>query len=67
MNHQYAKFHVFIKKLTIDAICRWLERYFMCCKLALPNFLSVEHRPPNALKDMNTTIFQVCRDFCTIF
>ena len=24
MNHQYAKFHVLIKKLTIDVIFRWL-------------------------------------------
>ena len=24
MNHQYAKFHVFIKQLTIDVIFRWL-------------------------------------------
>ena len=24
MNHQYAKFHVFIKKLTIDVIFHWL-------------------------------------------
>ena len=24
MNHQYAKFHVFIKKFTIDVIFHWL-------------------------------------------
>ena len=24
MNYQYTKFHVFIKKLTIDVIFRWL-------------------------------------------
>ena len=24
MNYNYAKFHVFIKKLTIDVIFRWL-------------------------------------------
>ena len=46
MNHQYAKFHVFIKKLTINVIWCWLYRYIMCCKLALPHFQSVEHRSP---------------------
>ena len=32
-NYHYAKFHTYIKKLTIDVTFR-----FMCCKLALSIF-----------------------------
>ena len=56
MNYQYAKFHDFIKKFTINVIFRWLKRYFMCYKLALPNFLSVEHRSPRCSKTPFTQI-----------
>ena len=48
MNYNYAKFHAFIKKLTIDVIFRW---YFMCCKLTLPQVLAVEHCPPPTYTD----------------
>ena len=50
MNYNYAKFHAFIKKLTIDVIFPLVITYFMCCKLTLPHFLAVEHCSPQCIK-----------------
>ena len=35
MNYNFAKFHAFIKKLTIDVIFRWLQR--ISCVVSWPS------------------------------
>ena len=59
MNHNYAKYHAFIKKLTIDVIFRWLYDISYVVSWPSPHFLSVEHcfppPPPPVYQDPTNT------------
>ena len=55
MNYNYAKFHAFIKKLTIDVIFPLVITYFMCCKLTLPPFFDCRTLFPPVYQDPTYT------------
>ena len=55
MNYNSAKFHTFIKKLTIDVIFHWLWRISRVVAWPSPHFLSVEHCPPPVYQDATYT------------
>ena len=55
MNYQYAKFHAFIRKWTIDVIFHWLYRILCVLSRHPYGFLSIEHRSPPVYQDPTCT------------